>query len=133
MLLLDRLHTTTTIALVGYMTAFLGAVFYLSTYETSPQLIVYAQVNLLLWAVNAAIFLYGLQCAVTGSCNTYAWAFGTVVFILGVLFLIKGIFKFVESEKTAQDRRKNLSPGAKDLPSLMGSVWPVGGVTLPQL
>jgi hypothetical protein len=130
--MINALHTTTTIALVGYMCAFLGAVFYLATYETSPKLVVYAQVNLLLWAINAAIFLYGLQCAVSGSCNTYAWVFGTLVFIFGVLFLVRGIFKFVEKEKTAEERGKSLSPGAIDLPELTKTL-PVGGFMLPSL
>ena len=120
------LQTSTTVALTGYVCVFVGAVVYLATFPMSSKLIVYAQVNLLLWAINAAIFLYGLECSITGGCVNYAWIIGTVVFLVGVMYLLKSIFKFVEND------RRNASPSGGDF-TITSPGWPSGGVTLPRL
>lgn len=130
---MTSLHTATSIALAGYVCIFLGAVVYLATFPVSSNLVVYAQVNLLLWAINAGIFLYGLQCAVTGGCNHYAWIIGTAVFLVGVFYLLTSLFKFTDKEQTIENRRKHRSPGAKDELAITDQGWPTGGITVPRL
>lgn len=85
----------TLIALVGYVGVFIGSILALASMGVSP---VYTVSQSVMWLVNAAIFLYALNCSVVGNCNIYAWIIGYIALGVGMIALIGGAAAFANRD-----------------------------------
>jgi hypothetical protein len=85
----------TLIALVGYIGVFVGSILALASMGVSP---IYTVSQSIMWMVNAAIFLYALNCSVVGQCNIYAWIIGYIALGIGIFAFIGGIAAFVNRD-----------------------------------
>ena len=81
----------TLLALVGYIGVFIGSILALASMGVSP---IYTVSQSIMWLVNAAIFLYALNCSVVGKCNIYAWIIGYIALGVGIVALVGGIAAF---------------------------------------
>ena len=74
----------------------MGSILALASMGVSP---VYTVSQSVMWMINAAIFLYALNCSVVGQCNIYAWIIGYIALGVGIIALIGGVAAFINRDK----------------------------------
>lgn len=84
----------TKLAAVGYI--MLVVAYALALSSSTVKLPPSASANLVALVISIPIVLYGLNCAVVGKCEKYAWIYGYIIFSWGFLFLLLLIFSLMK-------------------------------------
>jgi uncharacterized membrane protein len=79
----------TMIALVGNILYVIGTILVSASLRVRGDLLAG---NLLAMMVTIPIALYALNCAVVGSCTTYAWIYAYISVAVGILIIILGVY-----------------------------------------
>jgi hypothetical protein len=95
----DIKHTTvvpqTKVAALGYFFLFASAVVILTTIKDNKYRIAFIM-NLAVLAISIPIALYGINCAVVGKCELYAWIYGYLLFSYGLLAALLLLFSLLK-------------------------------------
>lgn len=79
----------TMIALVGNILYVIGTILVSASLRVRGDLLAG---NLLAMMVTIPVALYALNCAVVGSCTTYAWIYAYISVAVGILIIILGVY-----------------------------------------